>query len=157
MNIFFLDENPKECAKMHCDKHCVKMILETAQLLCTAHWSTGSKAPYRATHKNHPSAIWTRKSLENYLWLVHLGIALCEEYTMRYNKTHKTQKIIAWCAVNLPPLPNKLFTPPPQCMPRACMLEDAIQAYRNYYITEKKSIAQWNHSKIPEWFKGKNK
>ena len=37
MNIFFLDTDPKRCAKMHNNRHCVKMILEYAQLLSTAH------------------------------------------------------------------------------------------------------------------------
>jgi hypothetical protein len=37
MNIFVLDTNPAKAAKYHNNKHCVKMILETAQLLSTAH------------------------------------------------------------------------------------------------------------------------
>ena len=37
MNLFYLHDNPKDCANMHVDKHCVKMILEYAQLLSTAH------------------------------------------------------------------------------------------------------------------------
>ena len=37
MNIFYLHENPEICAEYHCDKHVVKMILETAQMLSTAH------------------------------------------------------------------------------------------------------------------------
>ena len=38
MNIFFLDTDVKKCAEYHVDKHVVKMILETCQLLYTAHW-----------------------------------------------------------------------------------------------------------------------
>jgi len=63
MNIFFLDFDTEKCAKYHCDKHVVKMILETAQLLCGTHWVIGSEAPYKLSHKNHPCAIWTRESL----------------------------------------------------------------------------------------------
>ena len=37
MNIFYLHEKPEVCAKMHCDKHVVKMIIEYAQMLSTAH------------------------------------------------------------------------------------------------------------------------
>ena len=37
MNIFYLDKEVVPCAQMHLDKHCVKMILEYAQLLSTAH------------------------------------------------------------------------------------------------------------------------
>lgn len=36
MNIFFLDRNIRKCAAYHCDKHVVKMILESTQLLSTA-------------------------------------------------------------------------------------------------------------------------
>lgn len=35
MNIFVLSEGPVEAARMQCDKHVVKMIVETAQMLCT--------------------------------------------------------------------------------------------------------------------------
>ena len=74
MNIFILDLDPQSCAEAHCDKHVVKMILETAQLLSSALWITGVEAPYRLTHKNHPCAIWTRESLDNYMWLCQLGL-----------------------------------------------------------------------------------
>ena len=37
MNIFYLSKNWKRAAGMHCDKHCVKMLVEYAQLLSTAH------------------------------------------------------------------------------------------------------------------------
>ena len=97
MNIFFLDYDTKKCAKYHCDKHVVKMILETAQLLCGAHWVTGSEAPYKLSHKNHPCSIWVRESLSNYLYLCDLGLELCKEYTYRYGRTHKSQQIIEWC------------------------------------------------------------
>ena len=80
MNIFYLDEDVKKCAEYHCDKHCIKMILETAQLLCGVHWATGGDAPYRLSHKNHPCAIWARESYSNYVWLTDLGFALCNEY-----------------------------------------------------------------------------
>ena len=65
MNIFVLDNDPFKAAEYQCDKHVVKMVLETAQLLCSAH----ETAPYKRTHYNHPCAIWTRSSLSNYMWL----------------------------------------------------------------------------------------
>jgi hypothetical protein len=37
MNIFYLDKDPIKAAEYSCDKHVVKMILESAQMLCTAH------------------------------------------------------------------------------------------------------------------------
>ena len=101
MNIFYLDKNPKLCAQYHVDRHVVKMILETAQLLSTAHWLTGGEGPYRATHKNHPSAIWARSNKSNYNWLCKLGLELCEEYTYRYGKIHKTQQHLEWLSKNI--------------------------------------------------------
>jgi phage-related protein len=74
MNIFILDKDPKKIAMYHNDKHVVKMIVETAQLLCTAHHVSGTNGdiPYRKTHQNHPCSIWARESIENYNWLLTL-------------------------------------------------------------------------------------
>lgn len=94
MNIFYLDSNPTLCAKYHNDKHVVKMILETAQLLCGVHWVTGKEAPYKLSHKNHPCSIWVRSSLENYLWLCELGLELCDEYTYRYGKKQDRKSVV---------------------------------------------------------------
>ena len=116
MNIFVLDWDVKKCATYHNDKHVVKMILETAQLLCGSHWSTGSEAPYKLSHKNHPCSIWVRQDLNNYLWLCELGLELCKEYSYRYGKRHKTQEIIEWCVCNKPNIPDVDFTMPPKAI-----------------------------------------
>ena len=73
MNIFFLDNDIRKCAIYHCDKHVVKMTLETAQLLCGVHHIIGGDAPYKLSHKNHPCSIWARESLSNYMLLSELG------------------------------------------------------------------------------------
>lgn len=151
MNIFYLDRDPKSCASMHCDKHVVKMVLETAQLLCTTHWLTGSSAKYKSTHKNHPSAVWTRENIHNYRWLCQLGLELCYEYTNRYSKIHKSQSIIEWCTNNEPKLPDGVFTDPPLAMPDHCKTSDSVESYRNYYIKEKSHLAVWK-TKRPNWF-----
>ena len=95
MNIFVLDEDPKFCAIAHCDKHVVKMILETAQMICTAHHFIGGydyHIPYKSTHTNHPCNRWLRDSVENYKWLVQLITHLNDEYRYRYDKdvNHKS-------------------------------------------------------------------
>jgi len=133
MNIFILDNNPQLCAQYHNNKHVVKMILESAQLLCGAHWVTGSEAPYRLSHKNHPCSIWVRECLENYMWLCDLGMELCREYTYRYGKRHKTQDIIEWC-INTPPNIEKLgnLTPFKLAMPNECKIGNAVDSYREY-------------------------
>ena len=109
MNIFVLDTDPRKCAIYHNNVHCIKMILETAQLLSGVHWVQGGTAPYKLSHKNHPCAIWARECIENYVWLCDLGIELSKEYSYRYGKRHKSQDIIEWCLLNIPsptPLPK---------------------------------------------------
>jgi hypothetical protein len=153
MNIFFLDFDTKKCAQYHCDKHVVKMILETAQLLCGVHWVIGSEAPYKLSHKNHPCAIWTRNSLSNYLYLCDLGLELCKEYTYRYGKRHKSQDIIEWCLTNKPNIHDVDFTTPPLAMDNQYKIgNDVIESYRNYYIKGKKDIVCWKNRPQPEWF-----
>jgi len=158
MNIFFLDFDTSKCAKYHCDKHVVKMILETAQLLCGVHHMTNQErtitysVPYKLSHKNHPCAIWSRESLSNYLYLCDLGLELCKEYTHRYGKRHKSQEVIEWCITNLPNICDKNFTTPPKAMPDEYKVDDVIESYRNYYRGAKKDFAKWKNREIPEWF-----
>ena len=155
MNIFYLHHDPTKCARMHNDKHCVKMILEYAQLLSTAHHMTDSPIAdqvYRPTHKNHPSAIWTRESADNYKWLYSLFIALCHEYTHRYNKIHKTHYNLGGLLQTIPKLPEIGLTDIPQCMPDECKRDNPIDGYRNYYFTEKAHLAGWKNRKTPNWW-----
>ena len=162
MNIFFLDYDTQKCAQYHCDKHVVKMVLETAQLLCGVHHMTPQlqnnyrtstvQVPYKLSHKNHPCAIWSRESLSNYLYLCDLGLELCKEYTYRYGKRHKSQDVIEWCLINKPNIVDKNFTTPPKAMPDEYKVNDVIESYRNYYRGAKKSFAVWKHKNLPEWF-----
>ncbi|HAW80963.1 MAG TPA: hypothetical protein DCX27_15355, partial [Balneola sp.] len=94
MNIFVLDKNPNEAARQACDKHVVKMILESAQMLCSVH--PEGTAPYKRSFYNHPCTKWVRETDKNYDWLVDHALALCSEYTKRYGKTHKSEEIIQW-------------------------------------------------------------
>ena len=154
MNIFILDEDHKLSAEYHVDKHIVKMPLELAQLLCTAHHLSGTDpkiVPYRATHNNHPCSIWTRTSKSNYLWLCKLGLELCYEYTYRYGKVHKCQSIIEWCSNNVPKIPDIDLTPFAQAMPEELKDPDPIKAYRQYYNRDKKHLFSWKHRKAPQW------
>jgi hypothetical protein len=154
MNIFFLDYDPKKCAQYHNDKHVVKMILETAQLLCGVHWVMGNEAPYKLSHKNHPCSIWVRSSLENYLWLCELGLELCIEYEYRYGKKHKTYDVIMWCILNKPNVSDVEFTSPPLAMPDHCKVDNnPTKSYRNYYMIEKSSFCKWKGRDIPNWYK----
>jgi len=158
MNIFYLDRDPVRCAIMHCDKHVVKMILEYAQLLSTAHHLVDGEPSincYKPTHKNHPSAVWVRENRSNYQWLYQLLDNLLVEYTFRYGKVHKTES--SGIFQNLSKIPYELrggkFTDPPQCMPDDCKIDgDTIAAYRNYYIREKYYMARWKFTHEPIWY-----
>ena len=176
MNIFYLDHNVTECAKMHNDKHVVKMILEYAQLLSTAHRildgteisvlsATGRKKKvwqlpdnrdsvlYSCTHANHPSAIWVRQSDKNYDWLFAMFQALMTEYTHRYDKVHATSRLEQYLAQLPKNIPQKGFTEPTPAMPDEVKVPgDSIKSYRNYYINNKVHLASWKKRQVPEWF-----
>ena len=145
MNIFYLDKDPVKAAKMQYNKHVVKMILESAQMLCTAHhciMGSDADVPYKSAHKNHPSTIWARQSAQNYAWLYYHMMALGDEYTKRYGKKHLS---ITKCEDKLAILPGGIletgFEQPPQAMPNEYKNECSIQAYWNYYIGDKHHIA----------------
>ena len=150
MNIFYLHKDPVKAAQYQYNKHVVKMILESAQMLCTAHHHyaeelgyDNSYIPYKKAHYNHPSTIWTRQNSRNYYWLYHHMLALGDEYTKRYNKTHltitKCYDALQYCPVGMP-LGGK-FNQPPQAMPDEYKHEDSIIAYWQYYINGKSHIA----------------
>lgn len=143
MNIFYLDKDPKEAAKHQYNKHIVKMILESAQMLCTAHWYYESeKVPYKPTHINHPSNVWVRENALHYLWLYNHFIALGEEYTKRYKKEHLTIQKCKDILSHIPMgMPYKTFTQPPQAMPDEYKADCSVEAYWNYYTKGKTHIA----------------
>ena len=152
MNIFYLDEDPKLAAIYQYNKHVVKMILESAQMLCTVHhkyMGEDADVPYKSTHKNHPSTVWAARSAENYTWLYKHFVALCEEYYVRYGKTHLSY---TKCKDKVNILPGGMLqtglTEMPQCMPDEYKDKCSVQAYWNYYIGEKHIVANKNKEKI---------
>lgn len=162
MNIFVLSKILKYCAIYLPDKHVVKMILEYAQLLSTAHHvlSTEGKKPpegiYRKTHVNHPCAIWVRKSDKNYTWLYNLWILTLKEYTFRFKKIHASSRLIS-VLKNLPPkIPiTSKRTPFAQAMPENYRksLSKTVDAYRNYFIGAKSHLAKWKPPRSkPYWW-----
>ena len=155
MNIFYLDHCPTKAAQYHCDKHVVKMILESAQLLCTAHRildANTSPTLYKATHINHPSAQWTRLSINNYLWLYSLFSELCKEYRYRYYKGHACERLLEPLRVPPKRIPSVGFTPMPQCMPdQYKVVGNSIEAYRNYYAHGKTNLLSYKRRGMPEW------
>lgn len=179
MNIFFLDRDPKIAAQYHCDKHVVKMILESAQLLSTAHrmldgiesvgksktgrnvkrWTISDERDgvlYQAGHINHPSAVWVRSNIDHYRFLYDLMYYLIYEYKYRYgNKYHKCQALMP-LLLNAPH--NISFESPwedpPQAMPDDVKVaNDVVAAYRNYYKVHKVNFAKWSVREVPFWYK----
>jgi len=152
MNIFYLDRDPVKAAEIQYNKHVVKMILESAQMLCTAHhhYDNGHNVPYKKAHYNHPSTIWCRQNAKQYMWLYNHMLALGEEYTKRYKKTHLTITKCKEPLKHLPMgIPDSTFTEPPQCMPDEYKVkDDSLSAYWNYYEQEKQSIKGKDEQKI---------
>lgn len=153
MNIFYLIHDVHECAQHMVDRHVVKMILEYAQLLCTAHRVLSNKdlsEMYKVTHKNHPSAKWVRESDENYKWLYSMFVALLEEYTYRYGKIHACSRLVEPLKKN--PCPPGAFTEPTPAMPEECKVDgDSIASYRRYYNNYKTHLFTWTKRSKPEW------
>lgn len=175
MNIFFIHEDPIKAAKMQCDKHVVKMILESAQMLCTAHrMNDGKKMKvlskngrnistwvvsgdsndilYKSAHPNHPSTIWVRSAADNYQWLYKHFVSLCKEYTFRYGRHHlsetKLLDYLAKCPENI----ASGGTEVPLAMPDEFKELDKINAYRRYYKHKKDTIdMRWTKRTQPEW------
>ena len=180
MNIFVLDRDPDKAARLMCDKHVVKMVTETAQLLSTAHRvldgevslrpSVSGKRTvkyyeledyemdiilYKANHINHPCSVWVRETSSNYDWLWNHFVALCDEYHERYGRYHKSDLRL------LQPLRNKPanikagpLTEFPQAMPDDCKQKDVALAYQTYYNKYKSGFAKWKFGLVPDWFEG---
>lgn len=168
MNIFILSLNKRHAARYHCDKHIVKMPLETAQLLYTvlqlmggsieyAPLTTTGNRGYKPTHTKHPCVLWLKESLSNFRWLCEFGIELCREYTYRYNRVHACQKHIEWLSTQTPPdLPNVGLTPFKLAInrdkyPQLHTYKDAVLAYRAYYISDKAHLLKYTNRELPHW------
>jgi len=156
VNIFFLHIHPSLAARYQCDKHVVKMILESAQLLSTCHHVYGTATPlmYKATHINHPSARWVRESKTNYRWLIQHFDALCQEYTYRYGKTHKSQSLLSCLSDNPESQPEHGLTKPPLAMPDQYKNDASVVAsYRRYYALGKADLLTYTRRPQPAWIK----
>ena len=160
MNIFILDRDPVLAAQMQCDKHVVKMPLESAQMLSTAHRELDefygfipSDSPiYKATHKNHACTVWVQQSVENYNWLYKHFVALSAEYDHRYYKLHKSWLVLREILSNPPHLiPECPMTPFAQAMPDEYKDDDPVVAYQNYYLSEKRSMLKYRKRLMPLW------
>jgi hypothetical protein len=154
MNIFYINADPIAAAQQLADDHIRKMQIESAQMCSTAHWESGSQAPYKRAHVNHPSTKWVRESIQHYRWLINHGLEICSEFTKRYGKHHKTQDVLEWLRDNEPSINDNGFNPPPQCMPDIYQKQDTIEAYKTFYIEDKVKIKNLSWKKLnnkPNW------
>ncbi len=156
MNIFVLHPLPTIAAEYHCDKHVGKMLIESCQMLSTAHHHFGNKVTYKPTHVNHPCNVWVRKSQIHYSWLSGLANALGRQFTMRYGKVHKStlvyHKELYYPPAQLIALPW-ISEKPPLAMPDEFKSNDVIESYRKYYLSKRdKMVLAWNKgTNCPEW------
>lgn len=164
MNIFTTSKCPVESAISLCDTLCTKMVLESAQLLCTAHYVLdGIQKPYKPTHINHPCSIFTRTSKANYMWLYEHFRALCEEYEYRTGKVHKTSELLE--TLSVPPVnaPDKDLSIDFLCIPDE--YKQTLDIHRNYQLylisklkgwavrTDKRQIhVSWTNRNPPKWW-----
>ena len=156
MNIFVLDRDPRTAARHHCDKHVVKMVVETGQILSTAHFILGNGdcpvSCYKPYNPRHPSVIWTAETLGNYRWTRRLFAALSDEFAFRYGKDHAT-----WNRLRELPEPTSLadrkVTDFAVCVPDSCVVvNDPVKSYRLYYLRHKKPFARWTRRRPPRWW-----
>lgn len=152
MNIFVLDKNIEKCAEFHCDKHVVKMILESVQMLCTSLNKKGISTPYKSTHINHPCVLWIDESFDNFTWLKNLTFALNNEYRFRFEKDVDHKSISALEKILMYQGESAGLTEFAQAMPdKYKVLADPIKAYRQFYLGEKLSFAKWTKRPVPYW------
>jgi hypothetical protein len=171
--------DPVKAAQAHADKHVVKMLLESTQLLWTAQHTLATEAGtavpdietapptkdgraggYRSTHKNHPCAIWARATIGNYRWLVALAMALADEYHYRYplrRGAHACEVHVAWLRDHEPPAlvtANGPLTWPALAMPDEFKVSPSpVACYRAFYMGSKKArgIVQYTRREMPVW------
>lgn len=155
MNLFFLDTNPAIAAMQHVDRHVVKMPIELAQMLSTAHHILDAAQAvtgiYKSAYANHPCSVWVRQSRANYGYALLMLGALLDEYRHRYGRTHGTTKVFLPLSRLPASIPAGPFTPPAQAMPEAFQALDPITAYRGYYRHAKAHLHRWTKRAPPAW------
>jgi len=172
MNIFFLSRKIRRCARWHCDKHVVKMILEYTQMLYTANHENGGRehilanAPicassgnrgYKSHAKVHPSAKWVRENLAHYYWLLELAFELVREHMFRFSPKaiHACNEHLVWLKANPPPaLLLRDWRDPPTAMPDEFRIGDSIRSYIAYYNGSKrdKGLLKYTRRHVPHVF-----
>ena len=113
-------------------------------------------APRRGFY-HHPCSKWIRECSANFNWTIEHTLALCAEYTFRYDKQHANQNRIEEYADIGYPFDNHQdnITPFYQAVAPECKQEDAVAAYRAYYLSAKKHLLAYTRREVPDWIKEK--
>jgi len=155
MNIFILDKNQEECAKLYCNVHTYKMLLEHSQMICTVAKEDDIEVPYKPTHPHHPCTKWLRSSKSNMIWLLKMQDCLNKEYRHRYNKKINHKSYDALKEIDLDKLlelmPDIGLTEFAQAMPDQYRNIDVVKAYRDYYKYDKQHLLKYTNRDKPEW------
>jgi len=181
MNLFILDKDPILAAQLQCDKHVVKMIVESAQMLSTTHrildghvekrpsksgktmvnyWvhpnSNLENTLYKAVHHKHPCTLWTMESSANYFWHVMHFNALLKEFEHRYGHEHGSKfllPVLSSLPKNIPMGPQTPFRLAMKDSPECIALGDPVKAYQAFYQTKQKRFSMvWTKRETPTWF-----
>jgi hypothetical protein len=185
MNIFILDSDAIKAAQLQCNAHVVKMVVESAQMLSTAHRMLDGHAIknpakpeksraklwihpdpdmdsilYKAVHYNHPCTVWTMASEENYLWHYQHFVALCDEFTHRYDKVHKSDAVLRKTLIappkNIAQISKTQFPLAMGSNPECMFPDDPVKSYRMFYQTKQDRFKMaWTRRDVPDWFKVK--
>ena len=161
VNFFYLDKDPKKCAKYYCDKHVNKIFIEICQLLCNViHNNTNLIPPYKKCNNisiNLAPYKWANTSLDNYLYLLNLAENLYYEYKFRYDKkTHKSEIALNWLKNNIPnhfkqkKRTKLIFTENIKIFSQ--YFKNDIICSKYIYVVYKCKNDKWTKRNKPKWF-----
>ena len=182
MNVFYIDDDPVTAAIWLCDQHVSKMILESAQMMCTAirHLKGLADTPreelpedlkwlYRTAHPKHGSTIWVGTSYANFKWTFQHVVQMHHQHQLRFGTRHNSFRVAraAWVYAmtkrmtpDAVPFPIPGRTDPYMAFgPELGHLkdpEDPVGSYRKFYIADKAKFATWTNVEPPPWWPREN-
>ena len=169
MNVFVCDNDPTRAALQLCDKHVVKMIVESVQILSSVDdkWNLSEHMPgvdlCRPGWKNHPAVLCARNNSAYALWIAEHGYALSMEYACRYGKIHAMDNLAyyfrkaARLQFGTVAFDADITNTFPRCMPEKYALKaTTVDAYRSYLDFKYNELwapgkARWTNASQPSW------
>jgi len=152
MNVFACHPDPVIAATWLADQHVVKMVTETAQILSTVLHIQGDlgQGLFKPTHKGHPCVVVANKDNGYFSWTLRHGIALADEYTTRFGRTHASLKVLETVASLRPVIQQK-----PEmwalAMPKGFDQPDVHSLYRAYLSSKYGAWHERGGRATPRW------